>query len=60
MAVGSNLKNPLKHLVTGAILQIIGFIVVGVICLAARRKSSEAQLSNENQTPYPSTQVDEW
>jgi choline-glycine betaine transporter len=60
MAVGSNLKNPLKHLLTGAVLQVVGFIIVGVICLAAQRKAGKFQTVYENEPAYQSNQVDEW
>ena len=60
IAVGSNLKNPMKHLVTGALLQLFGFIIVGVICLAAQRKAAKSKTVYENQVPYQNTQVDEW
>lgn len=60
MAVGSNLRNPLKHLVTGALLQVVGFIVVGLLCLIAQRKASKSQKARQVQASYQSAQVDEW
>jgi hypothetical protein len=50
----------MKHLVTGALLQLVGFIIVGIICLAAQRKAAKSKTVYENQVPYQNTQVDEW
>ena len=60
LAVGSNLKHPLKHLATGALLQFVGFFIVGVMCLAHQRKARNAQVVYENENVHQGTQVDEW
>lgn len=39
VAVGFNLRAPLKHLVTGMTLQILGFIIVGIMALVLVRES---------------------
>lgn len=60
IAVSSNLNNPLKHLVTGACLQAIGFIIVALLCIAAKRKTKRAHTALQNQYSIQSPQVEEW
>jgi hypothetical protein len=43
LAVRFNLRHPMVHLGTGTFFHVLGFVVVGGLCLAASRKNLKAQ-----------------
>jgi hypothetical protein len=62
IAVSANLPKPTRHLVIGIFLQLLGFIIVGVIALLSQRKivALRKELDQQKALSSPIVSVDEW
>lgn len=62
LAINARAKQPLTHLVLGALLHFLWFTVVGIMYFVnlAKRKNSQPGVVVQNTSDTPSTGFEEW